>query len=304
MIHNLTLVAFIFQAVTTTDSGVNWLYEFTNNLSNLTTQNGGALTHLGMVELSFISILVLVNMVVQWSLSGMSVRFHRHPLHFDDVIKFLLLLVICCLLENYWVNPLPGTGFGFNHFFSYIAQAIVAALDQNSLDNLLATINTVTTNTQSPSFLVPLQLAGYLLAMLLLGLASAIIFLVNASSFIFYGVSALFGPLFIPLLMTKTFRGKFFSFLDTLLSFAMLRAVASAFLFVWSGFITGFITKTFQGNYSIAMWLANLVPVITVFAAFIFNMFFIPRITQALFGGSAGLAEGFSKALLSAVAAR
>ncbi len=33
-------------------AGMNWLYQFTNNLTNLTTQNGGALTQLGVTELS------------------------------------------------------------------------------------------------------------------------------------------------------------------------------------------------------------------------------------------------------------
>ena len=40
------------------------------------------------------------------------------------------------------------------------------------------------------------------------------------------------------------------------------------------------------------MWLANLIPCIMVFVAFIVNMLFIPSMTQAIFGGAAGLAAG------------
>jgi len=36
------------QALPSASSGVDWLYQFTNNLTNLTTQNGGALTQLGL----------------------------------------------------------------------------------------------------------------------------------------------------------------------------------------------------------------------------------------------------------------
>ena len=36
------------------------------------------------------------------------------------------------------MNPFPGASFGINHFFSYIAQAMVAAFDQNSLDRSAA----------------------------------------------------------------------------------------------------------------------------------------------------------------------
>jgi hypothetical protein len=298
MIPNPITLAF---AMPSASAGVDWLYQFTNNLTNLTTQNGGALTQFGMWELSCVAFFVFFNMVVQWSLSSLSFSFHRQPLRIDDLIRFLLRLILCCLLEAYWVNPLPGADFGLNHFFSYIAQAIVAVLDQNSLNSLLDMIKTVTNGTNTPSLIAPLQLFCYIIVQLLLGLAGAILFLINASSFIFYGVSALFGPIFIPLLMTQTFRGKFLAFLDVLLSFAMMRAVAAAFIFVWAGFLNGFVTQTFNGDYSLAMWLANLVPVITVFGAFIFNMLYIPRLTQALFGGAAGMADGFGRTVTALV---
>jgi hypothetical protein len=277
------------QALPSASSGVDWLYQFTNNLTNLTTQNGGALTQLGLAELSCISLFMLVSMVVNWSTTGMTLRFHVHAIHFGDLINFLLRLVVCCLLENYWVNSLPGASFGINHFFSYIAQAIVAAFDQNSLDNLLQLLKTAGDNTAMPSLMAPTQILCYFVVQGLLGVASAILFLINCSAFILYGVTALFGPVFVPLLMTKTFRAKFFHFLDVLIGFAMIRAVAAAFIFVWGGFMNAFIQQTFNGNYSIEMWLANLIPCIMVFVAFIVNMLFIPSMTQAIFGGAAGL---------------
>jgi len=113
-----------------------------------------------------------------------------------------------------------------------------------------------------------------------------------------YGVSALFGPLFIPLYMTKLFRGKFLHFVDVLLSFAMIRAVAAAFIFVWGGFMNTFLSLTFAGNYSIEMWLTNLVPVLMVFLAFCINMLAIPSITQAIFGGSAGVSGSVEAAAI------
>ena len=277
------------QALPSASAGVNWLYQFTNNLTNLTTQNGGALTQLGLTELSCISLFMLVSMVVNWSTTGMTLRFHVHAIHFGDLVHFLLRLIVCCLLENYWVNSLPGAGFGINHFFSYIAQAMVSAFDQNSLDNLLQLLKTAGDNTAMPSLMAPTQILCYFVVQLLLGVASAILFLINCSAFILYGVTALFGPVFVPLLMTKTFRAKFFHFLDVLISFAMIRAVAAAFIFVWGGFMNAFIQQTFNGNYSIELWLANLIPCLMVFVAFIVNMLYIPSMTQAIFGGASGL---------------
>jgi TrbL/VirB6 plasmid conjugal transfer protein len=293
----MSSIVLLAQALPSASSGVDWLYQFTNNLTNLTTQNGGALTQLGMTELACISFFMLVSMVVNWQTSTMTFRLHHHPIQAGDLTKFLLQLIICCLLETYWVNPFPGASFGINHFFSYIAQAMVAAFDQSSLDSLLQLLKTAGDQTQMPSFTAPVQILCYFLVQILLGLASAILFLINCSAFILYGVTALFGPIFVPLLMTKTFRAKFFHFLDVLISFAMIRAVAAAFIFVWAGFLNGFIQQTFNGNYSMEMWLANLIPCVMVFIAFIINMLFIPSMTQAIFGGAAGMAESITKVI-------
>jgi type IV secretion system protein VirB6 len=248
-----------------------------------------------MTELSCIALFTLISMVVNWNTSSMTFRLHNHQVRAGDLTKFLLQLIICSLLENYWVNPFPGASFGINHFFSYIAQAMVAAFDQNSLDSLLQLLKTAGDNTAMPGITAPIQILCYFVVQILLGLASAILFVINCSSFILYGVTALFGPIFVPLLMTRTFRAKFFHFLDVLISFAMIRAVAAAFIFVWSGFLNAFIQQTFNGNYSMEMWLANLIPCTMVFVAFIINMLFIPSMTQAIFGGAAGMADSIVK---------
>jgi type IV secretion system protein VirB6 len=254
-----------------------------------------------MTELACISFFMLVSMVINWQTSAMTFRLHHHPIQAGDLTKFLLQLIICCLLETYWVNPFPGASFGINHFFSYIAQAMVAAFDQSSLDSLLQLLKNAGDNTAMPGITAPIQILCYFFVQALLGLASAILFLINCSAFILYGVTALFGPIFVPLLMTKTFRAKFFSFLDVLISFAMIRAVAAAFIFVWAGFLNAFIQQTFNGNYSMEMWLANLIPCTMVFVAFIINMLFIPSMTQAIFGGAAGMAGSMGSAVSSAV---
>ena len=284
-------IALLAQALPGPNPSLNWLYQFSANLSNLTTQNGGALTQIGMVELSFIALMVLVSMVIHLNVSTMALTLHRQPMHIGDLVQFLLRLIFCLLLESYWVNPLPGASFGFNHLLSYFAQQIVQALDQNSLTNLQNLIATAGQNTTYPPLTAPLKILCYVIVQLDLAVISAILFLVNASGFIFYGVCALFGPVFIPLYLTKTFRGKFLHFVDVLLSFAMIRAVATAFIFVWSGFLQGFIQQTFNNNYSIEMWLTNLIPVTAVSLAFALNLFFVPAITQTIFGGGASLAS-------------
>jgi type IV secretion system protein VirB6 len=268
--------------------GIDWLYQFTNNLTALTTANGGALTNLGLTLLSFIAFMQLVKMVVTFSTSNMTFGLNSAPLEGGEIVRFMLRLGFCCILETYWVNPLPGASWGFNKLFSAAAQEIVKALDHNTQTQLTNVIYEAWTKTPQPPIVAVFEIFEYIYVQVLTGLAAGIIFVINISSFIFYAVTALFGPLFIPLYMSESFRGKFFQFIDALLSFAMIRAVAAAFIFVWSGFWTTFLQQTFNGDFSIGMWMANVLPVTMVFVAFIINMLFIPQITQAIFGGGAG----------------
>jgi type IV secretion system protein VirB6 len=276
-------------ALALSTSSVDWLTIFSNNLTNLTTQNGDALTSIGITELSFISLMCLVKMVVGWSTSGMTLSFYRHPVRAGDLTLFIVRLIVCMLMISYWVNPLPGASFGLNHLFSYLAQMIVKAFDQNALTTMQNIFATASNGTEWPSITEPAKILCYFVAKLILGFASAIVFMITISGYIFYAVCALFGPVFIPLYMSNTLRGKFFHYVDALLSFAMIRAVAAAFIFVWGGFFNAFITQTFNNNYSMDMWLNNLVPCLTIFVAFIINMLYIPSLTQAIFGGGAGM---------------
>ncbi|MEK6398818.1 MAG: hypothetical protein V4734_12085, partial [Terriglobus sp.] len=75
----------------------------------------------------------------------------------------------------------------------------------------------------------------------------------------------------------------------------------AAFIFVWSGFMMTFLQRTFNGDYSIGMWLANLIPCTMVYVAFYVNMLFIPSMTQSIFGGAAGLTAA-APALVGSIA--
>lgn len=101
MIHNLLPSSAALALFAVPPGAVNWVDQFTTNLANLTTQNGGALTQLGMIELSFISLMVLIGMVMDLNLSTMALTLHRQPMHVGDLVRFLLRLIFCLLLESY-----------------------------------------------------------------------------------------------------------------------------------------------------------------------------------------------------------
>ena len=102
--NSVTLLA---QALPSASSGVDWLYQFTNNLTNLTTQNGGALTQFGLTELSCIALFTLISMVINWNTSGMTLRFHTHPVRAGDLTNFMLRLIVCSLLLELLGESVP-----------------------------------------------------------------------------------------------------------------------------------------------------------------------------------------------------
>ena len=273
----------------TNPGAVDWLAQFTQALTDLMLQNGDALSNFGLLLLSFIATMQLIGVAVRMTSWSVHLGGYR-SVSLDELRTFLFRLLFCCVIEHYWVTNLPGASFGFNRMFSYIGGAISQILDQNQLNQLTNMIATAGHNTPVPTVFAPMGTLCYWVIEGFLSIASGILFFINCSAFIFYSVAALFGPVMIPLYLTETFRGKFVHFVEVLLSLAMIRAVAAAFIFVWSQFITGFMNQTFQGNYSIANWIANLIPFLTIFTAFILNLALIPSLTQTVFGGGAGIA--------------
>jgi len=121
------------------------------------------------------------------------VRFHAHPVRAGDLTHFLMRLIICCLLINLlgqsaprrelWTQPFlqlyrPGDGCGIRSEF---ARQFAPAFEEPQRQYA----NAVADGT-SPDTLLLLRPGPD-------GIASAILFLINCSSFILYGVTALFG---------------------------------------------------------------------------------------------------------------
>jgi hypothetical protein len=98
-------------------------------------------------------------------------------------------------------------------------------------------------------------------------------FAVDAFGWIAYALFSLFGPLAIPLYMTKHFSSKFWGWLDGLIVFSFYRAVSAGFSFIWINVLVGFFDNTVAGDYSLGHWLAILGTLIMLTGAFFWGMF-------------------------------
>lgn len=282
--------------------GTNWLQQVTNEVDTLTTTRGDALVDMGVTELNFIALMTLIAMVVRWNLAHMVIGYRPVNFTIGDLFIFFFKLFACSLMLHYYFNPFPGTSISIHNLFASIAQAIASTLDQGIINDFLTRVRNVGDSSQRPAGLDLIGVIVYFAVMVNMALIDLVMFAVDAFGWIAYAMFSLFGPLAIPLYMTKNFSSKFWGWLDGLIVFSFYRAVSAGFSFIWLNVLVGFFDNTVAGDYSIGHWLAIFGTLIMLTGAFVWGMFKIPMITSMLFGGVGAAAQGFTSAISSKIA--
>jgi type IV secretion system protein VirB6 len=284
-------------------TGTNWLQSVTSQVDALTTTHGDALVDMGVTELNFIALMALIAMVVRWNLAHMVIGYRPVNFTIGDLFVFFFKLFACSLMLHYYFNPFPGTGISLHNLFASVAQAIASTLDQNIMNDFLTRVRKVGDSSERPVGLDLIGVIVYFGVMVSMALIDLAMFAVDAFGWVAYGLFSLFGPLAIPLYMTKNFSSKFWGWLDGLIVFSFYRAVSAGFSFIWLNVLAGFFDNTVAGDYSIGHWLAIFGTLIMLTGAFFWGMFKIPMITSMLFGGVGAAAQGFTSAVSGLITA-
>jgi len=282
-------------------TGTNWLQQVTTQVDNLTTTHGDALVDMGATELNFIALMSLIAMVIRWNLAHMVIGYRPVNFTVGDLFIFFFKLFACSLMLHYYFNPFPGTAISLHNLFANVAQAIASTLDQDIINDFLTRVRNVGDSSQRPVGLDVVGVIVYFAVMLNMALIDLAMFAVDAFGWVAYAIFSLFGPLAIPLYMTRNFSSKFWGWLDGLIVFSFYRAVSAGFSFIWLNVLVGFFDNTVAGDYSIGHWLAILGTLIMLTGAFFWGMFKIPMITSMLFGGVGAAAQGFTSSVTSAI---
>ena len=283
-------------------AGIDWLGQVTTAVDTLTTTHGDVLMDFAVTELNFVAMMGLIAMVVRWNLAHMVIG--ARPVNFTigDLFIFFFQLFACSLMLHYYFTPFPGTSLSIHNLFAGVAQSISATLDQSVMDDFMKRISNVTDSTARPAGMDVIGIFVYFGVMIDMAFLDLAMFAVDAFGWVCYGIFSLFGPLAIPLYMTKHFSSKFFGWLDGLIVFSFYRAVSAGFTYIWLNVIIGFFDGTVAGDYSIGHWLAIFGTLIMLTGAFVYGIFKIPMITSMLFGGVGMAAAGYSSTVLDTVA--
>ncbi|GAC1699910.1 MAG: hypothetical protein NVS9B4_00260 [Candidatus Acidiferrum sp.] len=282
--------------------GVNWLEDITGEITKLTTAFGGQLVDIANVELTFVAIIGLVTLVSKWQLDHMNIGYHAVNFRIGDFFAFMIRLMFCSVMLFYYNNPLPG-GLNLHQIPQAFGSAIATNLDTASYDQLSARISAAINGTVQPS---GLDMSGHVIYFSVLALMAVLelgMFIVNAFGFVGYAAFSLFGPLMIPLLLTKHFAGKFWNWVDGLTVYGMYGAVSASFTFIWLHVLVGFFDNSMAGDYSIGKWSAMLAGLIILSVSFLWAMLKVPSVTASLFGGVGGPAQQATDSMVAGISA-
>jgi len=282
-------------------SGIDWLSQVTDQVNALVTNHADQLVDLGTTELAFFAFFTLAGIVVRWQISHMVIGFRPVNYTIGDLLAFFINLAACSLLLHYYNTPLPGAGISIHQVIPALAKSVSNILDQTVVDGFLDRVREAAAGTQAPTALNLTGAIVYATVLWNVAFMDLIMFAVNAFGFIALGMFTLFGPLLIPLFITRSFKHKFWHWVDGLLVFSMFRAISAAVSFIYLNVLIGFFDNTVAGDYSLGHWLALIPTLILLNGGLVWSMFQVPRLTVMIFGGVAGYAQGFVESLTSTI---
>ena len=282
-------------------TGVDWLSEVTDQVNNLVTAHGDQLVSIGNTELAFFALMTLVGIVVRSQMSHMVIGFRPVNYTIGDLLAFFINLAVCSVLLHYYNTPLPVAGISIHQIFPALAKVVTNVFDQSIVDGFLTRVSRAFDGTQAPSALNLVGVVVYTNVLWNICFLDLIMFAVNAFGFIALGMFTLFGPLMIPLFITRNFKAKFWHWVDGLLVFSMFRVVAAAVSFIYVNVFISFFDNSVNGDYSLGHWLALLPTLILLNGGLLWAMIQVPRITGMIFGGVAAQAQDFVNTVTSSI---
>jgi type IV secretion system protein VirB6 len=276
---------------------VDYLTWLENAITDLVTTKGGLLVDVGWIELVLFSGFAITFFLIRTAASN-----RRHSIM--DVEGATLLLgrmMFAGLFLTIYAVPLGSTGISLSGLPTTISHGISGAITQGMLDPLLQQVHDIATGIQKPGPVAFLDMAVYWMTLGEMGIVTMVLFAVNGYAYFVVGILTLFGPLFIPFLVTQNFTGKFFSWIGSLFQYAMLTPVISAFTYVWTLFFTTFFSRTVHGDYSLDHFLVLTGIMFTMIGSFFYTAFKLPGLTNEMFGGGGNIGAGVMNSYTSFV---
>jgi hypothetical protein len=239
------------------------------------------LLRLGWIEASLFAGFATFWFLIKTALAG---RYHG----IFDIEGFVVLigrmLFVAILLSGYTVWSQLPTDFAYG---------LADYIGQGQMDPLIARANALTSGLDKPDIWNLIQVVFYFGAngeMMLIGL---VMFALYSQVFQTIGVVVIYGPLFIPLLLTKHFERWFFRWVDVMIAAPMMIPTIAIYVFLWSNFLMNAFDKLFGGPISLASFAVTLgVTLVLLIGGLVFGAVRLGSTHSDLFAGSGSVGGG------------
>ena len=240
----------------------------------------------GMLQLGHHMFLALVTIMLV--MLGIEMMYSPSGLDAGLFARWALSAGIAFTLLQFYLTPIPFVGYSFSDFIILSTRYLVQTINGDSVNHLLATINTLQKQIGTTSIVAAAMSTYYANAVMLIQVYLAFwqgtILAIVAYGEVAAAATAIFGPLFIPFLIVDNLDWLFWGWLRAFIGFCFYKVVAAAVLSIMGNIYMAIYTTLMPIN------IVNIIqklPVITLF--FIVNVFIIfqiPWITTAILSGN------------------
>jgi hypothetical protein len=260
--------------------GQDYLALVYNGINQLLGQHASMFESMGMNLFRAFALIIIVWFGLQSALAGTGFNWAR----FSGLLQELLFVYV--MLAFYTV-PIPGFGVSFTDLVLNQVQFMVAQLDQSRVQQIMETLNTIDQNLPFPTPYELLQIVRFFIIEGCVIVAQAVTLAVVMFGYVATAVIVLLGPLFIPFKIVPQMEWMFWGWFRAFIQFAFYQLVASAYVFVFGGFLTQFLGA--QATQISASDMGYIfVPLVLTLVTFVMGMIKIPALTFSIFAGRAG----------------
>jgi hypothetical protein len=264
---------------------------------DLATKEIPALQPFAFLVFGIVSTLTLYRIAIV-SLSPQVPHHQRWMFQLTALLIFIFRFTIGLTLMNNYMKPI-WAGVNLHNAIPYFGFELAKGVNAQALKDVLLEIVKLQQHIGIPNPINVFETLVFVGIEVLIGLSQFGMLIVSASSYIFIGVYAVVGQIFIAFFVSFEHSRLFWKWVDGLVSYSLYPFTASLVGFVFSEIYLHFFTKGVNGDYSLGHLSTLLVFLATLTPALILTMWKVPELTDRLFSNFGTLGQSITNSLQS-----
>lgn len=254
-------------------------------------RHGDVLLDTGYGIFAAISLVVLVSNLLMYGPTGGVFRV---------LVRYSLRFWMVRMMYEYYYQPAAWLhGLSLHEIPGSVCDFIVLKLDNKQMDIMFGMLGSLIDHIDTPLGLFKLQFAAGV-GTLLIASFQALCWISIAMSYGLVGILTVLGPLLFWLLMIPGTSGICANWMQGFWQYAFNRVVAAALVFAASTSVISFLTDSFHGNYTLALFAELLPKMLALMGVWAILILRAPAVVGDIFKGASSAGTNFIGAIASA----